>query len=188
MTQVTIPGPTVPPGTPVHTRWGWVTAYVLVAAAVLTAAQLWAMSGFMQAYLRQLTFLLTTMRTRPGTAAPSPMIEMYSSMMPMTIAFTLIGLLNWGLLALGVVAAYRDHEELGRLGYPKRFHWAWSFLNPVYPIGRAVVVHRQAGAGWATLWVAIAATAATFLISIGWSMWLLITMFDAIASMSRMAI
>jgi len=55
----------------------------------------------------------------------------------------------------------------------------WSFLSPVYPIGRAVVVRRQAGAGSATMWIALAAIAASLLLSLGWSFWLMTAMFDA---------
>jgi hypothetical protein len=33
----------------------------------------------------------------------------------------------------------------------------------VYPIGRAVVVRRQAGSGSATMWIALGATAASLL-------------------------
>ncbi len=80
-----------------------------------------------------------------------------------------------------VVAAYFDFRELGRLGYAKRFHWAWNFLSPVYPIGRAVVVQRQAGAGRATMWIAIAAIAASVLISVIWSIWLMFAMLGEFA-------
>ena len=39
--------------------------------------------------------------------------------------------LNW--VVYGVLAwfAYLDYAALGRLGYPKRFHWAWSFLSSI---------------------------------------------------------
>jgi hypothetical protein len=107
------------------------------------------------------------------------MLDMMPGMLTASVVSTVLG---WALYALAVVAGYRDYVQLGRLGYPKRFHWAWSFLSPVYPIGRAVVVRRQAGSGSATMWIAIAAIAANVLLSLGWSFWLVWAMFDAMRS------
>ncbi|MFJ4164795.1 hypothetical protein ACIPY5_04510 [Microbacterium sp. NPDC089698] len=185
--------PALPPGTPAHTRWGWINAYGVVAIAVLSIVQLWAMSDVMLKYFREMAFLIATARTAPGGYPSSIATGMFAEMMPMTIAFTLIGLVSWALFALCVVAAYRDHRDLGRLGYPRRFHWAWSFFGLftpfgllVYPIGRAVVVHRQSGAGWAPMWLAIAATTVGLLVTLGGAVWLFFSMFDAIASMRAM--
>ncbi|NEM89761.1 DUF2510 domain-containing protein [Galbitalea soli] len=68
-------------------------------------------------------------------------------------------LLGLCILALTVVLAYFDWRELGRRGVPRRFHWAFAFLQTgmVYMIGRAVVVRRRTGRGLAVLWVWIAA-------------------------------
>ncbi len=81
---------------------------------------------------------------------------------------TLASLLGWPLYGLTVLFSYLDYAALGRLGYARRFHWAWSFLWPlVYVVGRFVMVRRQAGRGPASLWVAIAATVTSFAVS-GW--------------------
>ena len=167
---------TVAPGTPVHTRWGWVTAGVPVASLVLTVVQLLAMSSILQDYFRELSTIIAAQRTDPYAALE--MTSLMSSMVPMTFLTMALSVLSWGLLALGVVAASLDDKELGRLGYPRRFHWAWSFLTPVYPIGRAVVVHRQTGAGLATMWISIVATATTFVLSTAWSIWLTFAFFQ----------
>lgn len=176
----------VPPGTPVYTAWAWVTAWTTVAAVAATAVSLWLMSGPMLVYVRHIAELsglsATGVRVPPGA-----MFAIMFDLMPGIMTASLVGTaLSWAIYALAIVAGYRDYVQLGRLGYPKRFHWAWSFLSPVYPIGRAVVVRRQAGAGSATMWIALAATAASILLSIGWSFWLMTAMFDAIASMRAM--
>ena len=172
--------PSVPPGTPVHTNWGWVTAFVPVAAVLLMIAQLWVISAFLLDYLRRIAYFVSV----PGDSAgadPSQVSGLIASMMPFSIGSLLFIVLVWGLYAFGVVAAYFDYRELGRLGYPKRFHWAWGFIGTVYPIGRAVVVQRQAGAGRATMWIAIAAIAASVLISLIWSIWLMFAMLGEFA-------
>jgi len=187
MTVSPSPGPMLPSGVPTHARWGWINAYAVVAVALLSIVQLWVMSEGMLRYIR--AFIIATARTAPGSSHSSTMTEMFSAMMPMTLTLTLIGLLSWGLYALCVVAAYRDYQDLGRLGYPRRFHWAWSFFGLVtpfgllvYPVGRAVVVHPQSGEGWAPMWLAIAATTVSLLVTVGWSFWLIFAMFDAMRS------
>lgn len=66
-------------------------------------------------------------------------------------------LISWPLYAGTVVCAYFDYRRLGVLGYTRPFHWAWSFLSTaVYVIGRSVVVKKQAGRGFAPIWVMIA--------------------------------
>ncbi|MBN9156223.1 MAG: hypothetical protein J0I37_02155 [Microbacterium sp.] len=170
--------PRVPRGTPVYTAWGWVTAWTTVAAVVASALMMWLMTGPMLDYVRRIVELSTLSAT--GTRVPPGVVlSIMSDVMPGLMTASLVGtLLSWAFYALAIVAGYRDYVELGRLGYPKRFHWAWSFLSPVYPIGRAVVVRRQAGAGSATMWIALAATAASLLVSFGWTFWLMFAMFD----------
>ena len=41
-------------------------------------------------------------------------------------------------------------------------------------------MRRQAGAGSATMWIAVAAIAASVLLSLGWTFWLIGAMFDAL--------
>ena len=188
MTVSYAPGPTLPPGTPAHTRWGWVNALVPVAYLVLTAVQLPVVTLMMRDYFRQLSTIIAAQRADPY--ASSAMRGLMSTVMPMMLTSVALSVLSLGLGALFVVAANRDHETLGRLGYPRRFHWAWSFfgfVHPfgilVYPIGRAVVVHRQAAAGWGPMWLAIAAAAASFTISVGWSIWLMFAFFQEISAL-----
>ncbi|MGN8027320.1 hypothetical protein [Microbacterium sp. 22242] len=175
--------PTVPAGTPVHTRWGWVTALIPVAGVVLTIVQLWMMSAVMLDYFRQLAALIAASRSDPGVYDPAVMNGLMATMMPMWIGVMVLSVVSWGLYGLGVVAAYFDFQELGRLGYPKRFHWAWNFLSPVYPIGRAVVVQRQAGAGRATMWISIGALAASFLIAAVWTVWLVLAILGEVSAL-----
>ncbi|WP_439902153.1 hypothetical protein [Microbacterium azadirachtae] len=94
---------TVAPGTPVHTRWGWVTAGVPVASLVLTVVQLLAMSSILQDYFRELSTIIAAQRTDPYAALE--MTSLMSSMVPMTFLTMALSVLSWGLLALGVVAA-----------------------------------------------------------------------------------
>ena len=167
-----------PRGTPVYTAWAWVTAWTTVAAVAASAVSLWLMTGPMLTYVRHVVELSSVAAT--GTRVPpGAVFAIMTDTMPGILAASMVGtLLGWALYALAIVAGYRDYVQLGRLGYAKRFHWAWSFLSPVYPIGRAVVVRRQAGAGSATMWIALAATAASLLLSIGWTFWLMFAMFD----------
>lgn len=62
----------------------------------------------------------------------------------------LVGFLS---LAATVVFALLDHRALRALGVVRPFHWAWSFLTPVYMIGRAVVLRRRVHRGVAPTWV-----------------------------------
>lgn len=64
--------------------------------------------------------------------------------------------LGWLVFAATVFFAYRDYTQLGERGVPRPFHWAWAFLYPVYPIGRAIVVKRRTGHGSVVLWATIA--------------------------------
>ena len=172
--------PRVPHGTPVYTAWGWVTAWTTVAAVGVSAVMMWLMSGPMLAYVRHVVELSSVAAT--GTRVPpGAVVGIMLDMMPSFLTASLVGaILGWALYALAIVAGYRDYVQLGRLGYPKRFHWAWSFLSPVYPIGRAVVVRRQAGSGSATMWIALGATAASLLLSFGWTFWIMFAMFDSL--------
>jgi hypothetical protein len=166
----------------VYTAWGWVAAGTAVAAVAVSAVSMWLMTEPMLTYARQVAELssatATGSRVPPGEVL-AIMLDMMPGMLTASVVSTVLG---WALYALAVVAGYRDYVQLGRLGYPKRFHWAWSFLSPVYPIGRAVVVRRQAGSGSATMWIAFAAIAANVLLSLGWSFWLVWAMFDAMRS------
>lgn len=61
-------------------------------------------------------------------------------------------LLGYAIYGLNVFFAYRDRRALLARGIDKPFPWPWAFLNPVYPIGRAIVAIRRTGSGQAVLW------------------------------------
>lgn len=160
------PYPQVAPGTRTHTVWIWAVVAVPLAALALTIVQLVLMQQMMQQYL----LAFSRLQTDPYTTDPanvSGLIAWTNGMMSGAMLLSLVSLVLYG---VGVVFAFLDHRELGRLGYQRRFHWAWNFLTPVYAIGRSVVVRRQAGAGQAPMWAAIAITAASFLAPIIWMM------------------
>lgn len=85
-----------------------------------------------------------------------------------------IQIVSWLLYGATVVCAYFDYRRLSALGYARPFHWAWSFLSSaVYIIGRSVVVKKQAGRGFAPMWVMIA----VFVVSI---LFVIVKMVDAV--------
>ncbi|MFE7843982.1 DUF2510 domain-containing protein [Microbacterium sp. NPDC057407] len=90
-------------------------------------------------------------------------------------------LLSYGGYGLSVWFSYLDWRELRRRDVPRPFHWAWAFLNPVYPIGRSVVVVRRTGHGWTPLWVTIA----TLVVSMAVSVAIMLMMFSGMAGMMR---
>ena len=131
----------VPEGTPVDTVWIWLA--ILVPLVTLP-----------------LVFLVDVDQLAAASAqGGSPFGDPW---------YNAASLLSWPLYGITVLFSYLDYAALRRLGYARRFHWAWSFLWPlVYVVGRFVMVRRQAGRGPASLWVAIAATATSFAVS-GW--------------------
>jgi hypothetical protein len=98
--------------------------------------------------------------------------------------FLLMTFGGWVLLAALVVFGYLDHRQLKRNGVPEPFHWAWSFLNPVYPIGRAVVVRRRTGSGIWPMWAAIAVVATGLIISIAFTVYIMQVVFAYVATIS----
>lgn len=145
--------PKVPAGTPVDTVWIW----LLVALPVLAVLPLffWDFEGYMA-------------RSMSMTGAMSP-IE--SALGPYTDpAYLALMLLSWLVYGVSVWIAYLDTAALKRLGYERRFHWAWAFLSSiVYVIGRSVVVRRQAGRGYAPMWAAIALSVVVTIAVIVWT-------------------
>ncbi|WP_382309849.1 DUF2510 domain-containing protein [Herbiconiux sp. UC225_62] len=93
-----------------------------------------------------------------------------------------VNLLSLLLYAATVVLAYFDHRWLLRAGYVRPFHWAWAFLNPVYPIGRSVVVRRRSGRGIAPMWVSIAIAAIGLIIAIVLIVWVFSFTFSMMSS------
>jgi hypothetical protein len=78
--------------------------------------------------------------------------------------------LGWVVTAAVVVFSWLDYRELVRRGMERPFHWAWSFLGIVYPIGRSVIVRSVAGGrGLSPLLVAIAGYIVTLVLLMIWA-------------------
>ncbi|RDV44882.1 hypothetical protein DOE76_09035 [Leifsonia sp. ku-ls] len=140
------------PATPIYTVWIWLVA----AMPALTGA---------------LLFLLhpqVLLRPVPGTGSVTIADPFALIGGPM---YFLVMVLGWLIGAAVIVFSWLDYRELVRRGVERPFHWAWSFLGLVYPIGRSVVIRGvAAGRGLAPLWVAIAAQALTLVLSTIWAM------------------
>jgi len=76
--------------------------------------------------------------------------------------------LSWPIYFACVLFAFFDWRALNRLGVPRPFHWAWTFLSSlVYVIGRSVIVMRRTGGkGRAPLWGAIGYVVVTIVVTI----------------------
>lgn len=163
------PYPQVPAGTPTNTPWIWAVVAVPLAGLLLAIVQL----VLMQQLMQRMMWSFSTMMYDPYASDPTNMnglIAWTNGLMSITMLLSFGSLLLYG---AGVLFAYLDHRDLGQLGYQRRFHWAWNFLTPVYPIGRSVVVRRQAGSGQWPMWAAIAISVASFLTAIIWTSMLL---------------
>lgn len=140
------------PATPIYTVWIWLVA----AMPALTGA---------------LIFLLhpqVLLRPVPGTGRVTIADPFALIGGPM---YFLVMVLGWLISAAVIVFSWLDYRELVRRGVERPFHWAWSFLGLVYPIGRSVVIRGvAAGRGLAPVWVAIAAQALTLVLSTIWAM------------------
>src|SRR4051812_22026449 len=127
----------LPADTPVYTVWIWLVAVLPLISSSLV--------------------LLLSPEPMFGTAAGSAQIVITDpfALIGGRMYFVVVGL-NWLLTAAGIVFSWLDYRELSRRGVERPFHWAWSFLGIVYPIGRAIIVRGVArGRGLAPLWVAI---------------------------------
>ncbi|MBM7829457.1 hypothetical protein JOE59_000162 [Agromyces cerinus] len=145
----------VPEGTPVDTIWIW----LIVVMPVLSVLSLFFWD--FEAYLEQ--------SMSPSTSTMLTALGPYTD--PWYLAATFGG---WIIYGLSVWFAALDSAKLARLGYQRRFHWAWAFLSSlVYVIGRSVVVRRQAGRGYLPMAAAIALTVA---ITIGVTVWFVVVM------------
>lgn len=129
----------LPMDTPVYTVWIWLVALLPLLGAV------------------QFLFLHPQPVFR-SAADGSPVLNPDPFAMLGGPIFFVGSVLSWLVTAAVIVFAWLDYRELGRRGVERPFHWAWSFLGIVYPIGRTVIVRRvAAGRGLAPLWVSIAA-------------------------------
>ena len=91
---------------------------------------------------------------------------------------------GWIVYGLSVWFAALDSAKLAKLGYQRRFHWAWAFLSSlVYVIGRSVVVRRQAGRGYLPM---AAAIALTVVLTIGVIAWVVVMMVNVVNTSMEM--
>jgi len=96
--------------------------------------------------------------------------------------FVVVGI-GWLLTAAGIVFSWLDYRELVHRGVERPFHWAWSFLGIVYPIGRSVVIRGVTGGrGLAPMWVSIGVYVAALAVSMIWSILLVSQILGTIAT------
>jgi hypothetical protein len=139
--------PRVRAGTPVDTPWIWLI--VALPLLPLIPLFLWDLDGYV---LRSMT---------------DPMAQLAIYLDPWYLTGIALG---WAAYGVMVWFAYLDVKALRALGYPRQFHWAWTFLSSlVYVIGRSVVVKRQAGRGMAPMWVVIALNVAVLIAALVWA-------------------
>lgn len=140
----------LPDSTPVDNAWVWVVS--LACFAITPAIFLLDMRGYMNSIM---------------TGDPLGFIGYFVWLLAIT-------LLGWGLTALCIVAAYKDHKRLLSLGVVRPFHWAFSFIGMiVYLIGRHVVLRKvMRTPGW-PLWAHLAAIT-LYLVGVTlWITWLI---------------
>ena len=128
-----------PAGTGWNTVWIWLVVLLPVAPALLLLFVPW--GSMFDVDLRYIDDAQALTRTMLGPLL-SPVLWV---VLP----------LSWISFAATAYSAYRDQRQLETMGVPRPFPWPWVFLNPVYPIGRSVVVRRRTGRGLAPLWAAI---------------------------------
>jgi len=75
----------------------------------------------------------------------------------MSPGYALVQFLGFVVYAATIVLAFLDYRGLSRLGVPRPFHWAWTFLTGgIYIIGRTVIVRRRVGGSLAPIWTWVA--------------------------------
>ena len=133
-------------GTSANTVWVWLIVLVPLVGVIPMFGYL----GYMQQAMLDLLHVIPL-----GGADPQDMLALQMGMLlnPWYVAMSLVGFATYGLT---VWFAYLDARELGRRGFARPFHWAWTFLSLlVYVIGRTVVVRRLGGRSAAPLIVLI---------------------------------
>lgn len=135
---------TVPAGTPVYNVFIWlITLLPLVSLAALSQFD-------MAAYMTE------TMQYSAIGGGTTPLLSS---------SYLLLVGSGWLLWGVTVVLAYLDWRRLGRDGFTRRFHWAWSFLNSlVYLIGRTVLVRKQSRRGMAVIWAYVGVLVLQFIV------------------------
>ncbi|WP_168197104.1 DUF2510 domain-containing protein [Agromyces laixinhei] len=157
----------MPEGTPVDTLWIW----LIVALPVLAALPIFFWD--LEAYV--MSSMSVDASANPVLAALGP----YTDPWYLALMFG-----SWIAYGLVVWFAYLDYAALRRLGYARRFHWAWAFLSSlVYVIGRSVVVRGQAGRGFLPM---AAAIALSVVLTIGVVTWVAVMMVNLFSSSMEM--
>lgn len=147
--------PALAPGTSVNTLWGWLLSLLPLAAIAAMQPMLLAYGPFIHQTLQYQRQALMS----PGVAPRLPVGS--GSFLGL---FALSYALSFALIGLAALASYLDWRSLKQRGIVRPFPWGWGFLTGVYIVGRAVVLGRRVGRGWAPMWLAIALFAVAMVI------------------------
>lgn len=149
------PGVPVGPRLTGNTLWAW-----LIGA--LTLVQIIAYFVVDWNAVMRLNFALVAVGF--GEISPADMSSYVGAVVPSLVLATAVALLCY---AASVVFAFIDQRTLVRMGVANPFPWGWNFLAQpfVYLIGRTVVLSRNGRRGMGPLWLAIAGTVASWVIS-----------------------
>jgi hypothetical protein len=176
-----VPQPPLPQGASTGTPWIYLQALIPVAQI---AAQLPYLLSFRTLFAAQFALMSRSRGSVLPPAATRTLLTQYAGVFG--VAGVTFGL-SFLLLAAWVVLAVLDVRRLERIGVVQPFHWAWSLLGLVYPIGRAVVVSRRVGRGLGPLWVLIGAAVGSMVIALGVEAAIFVPIFTDVVSSSRAA-
>ncbi len=146
----------VEPGTPVYTPWIW----AIVLMPLLSVISLFFFD--FTAYFRE-SFAASVAISADPSAPVDPFAGSQGLISPGYLA---INALSFAIYLASGLFAFLDRRALLRRGFDRPFHWAWTFLSSLaYIIGRSVIVKRRAGSGLAPIWVMIAVTVVSIIIT-----------------------
>lgn len=174
-----VPQPPLPEGTSTGTPWIHLQALVPLAQVAALVPYL---LSFRALFAAQLAL---TNRSRSATLSPAAAHTLFGQYAGVFGVAALSFGLSFVLSATWVVLAVLDARRLDRIGILQPFHWAWSFLGPVYPIGRAVVLRRRVGQGLGPLWLLIAAAVASMVIAFAVEAAVILPLFARFAASSH---
>lgn len=135
------PEPRTSPGVDTNTVWIWLIVTLPILVTLVALLLPWRSLFDYSAYLDP------SMMNDPSMMVTAQFDMFFSPI------WWIYSLLSYGVYGISVFFAYLDRKALLARGIDRPFHWAWAFLNPVYPIGRAIVAIRRTGRGAAPLWV-----------------------------------
>ena len=166
----------LPEGASTGTPWVLIQAVIPLAHALAEVPYL---LSFRSLFAAQTALMLREHGSEPSSGDAHTLLALYGGSLG---TFAVTTALSLALSAAWVVFALLDARRLERIGIARPFHWAWSFLGFVYPIGRAVVVRRRVGHGLTPIWVLIGATAVSFVLVLGLEGAILLPTFADVAS------